>query len=64
MDYTTCHVVYVDSTAPEDKLVTRDDSIFTSSVAPAVNGDGLAPTLPSPLRANLDTLLDTFSQGN
>ncbi|KAH8815665.1 hypothetical protein F5884DRAFT_187352 [Xylogone sp. PMI_703] len=62
MDYAACHVVYVDCTASEDKLVTRDDTISSSPIAPTVNGDGGSPTTPSTLSANVDTLLNTFSQ--
>ncbi|RFU23611.1 hypothetical protein B7463_g12727, partial [Scytalidium lignicola] len=62
MDYAACHVVYVDSTAPEDKLVTRDDTISPSAIASTVNGDGLSPTISSTLRGNVDTLLNTFSE--
>lgn len=60
MDYAACNVVYVDRTAREDKLVTREDSSEKKSDFT----DGHAPTSPpETVDANLLTLLDTFSEG-
>jgi 3',5'-cyclic-nucleotide phosphodiesterase len=65
MDYAACHVIYVDRTAHEDRLVRRND------VAPIDKGAlaedlafALAPGRSiSHVQRNLDILLGTFSEG-
>ena len=66
MEYAACNVVYVDRTAEEDKLVKRDDVIWSPSTNSAQNhveGDLPAQSSPSHVDANLQTLLRTFSEG-
>lgn len=68
MEYAACNVVYVDRTAKEDRLVTRDDTLSTSTdqdSAPSLTeSHALARRSQSFLDDNLRTLLGTFSEGS
>lgn len=60
MEYAACNVIYVDRTAPEDKLVTRED--LASSISPDQHSPARLPSFDSsPASANVQTLLEIFS---
>jgi 3',5'-cyclic-nucleotide phosphodiesterase len=66
MDYAACNIVYVDRTAPEDKLVRRDDLVLDESgldIATIANDGALTPRASSPVDSNVRILLSTFSEG-
>ena len=66
MDYAACNVVYVDCTAPEDKLARKEDVLSPVTVqenANHTNEDSGAHENTGSLKENLRTLLETFSEG-
>ena len=66
MEYATCNIVLVDRTAREDKLVNREDATLTSSLIDtpkSVEENELGTPISNTLGSNLQTLLETFSEG-
>ncbi len=65
MEYAACNVVYVDRTAREDRLVTRDDTIAADQEHSPGHTESYAPIRRSSsvVDENLRTLLETFSEG-
>lgn len=67
MDYAACYVVYVDRTACEDRLYTKEDSpLSLASYLESTSIDGEKSTKKSNralLHDNIATLLSTFGGG-
>lgn len=67
MDYAACNVVYVDRTVQEQGLIRRGSGSKTfapaSSTPNALFGSGRFSEGQGGGRANLQTLLETFSEG-
>ena len=67
MDYSHCNVVYVDRAAREDKLVKREDGIPSISSHDGINeskSSKLVHRDSTPLDANLQALLESFTEGS
>lgn len=66
MDYAACYVVYVDRTARDDRLYTKEDGpLSLASYLESISIDGEDPTKKpsSLLHDNIATLLSTFGGG-
>ena len=66
MDYAACNVVYVSRDHRQDRLVKRDDATSTPSLIDTPNqieDHAPGPQPPDAVESNLQTLLETFSEG-
>lgn len=65
MDYEACNVVYLDRTAPEDKLVKREHLISSAFTPDLLNyvGEQSLSVGHAALNDSLRTLLGMFNEG-
>ncbi len=66
MDYGACNVVYVDRSAGENRLIKRGDTpseLFRSKREDLVQTDGSNERETRYVDRNVQTLLETFSEG-